>query len=594
MQKKILKKLCILMAGIISGLLLIAFNAHSALLYKTYLVRQIGGIDILCDPYVVQKHDWILKVFKQKGEISNRDFPAFLALFKKINPHIRNLDIIRPGQHILIPLKKLLPGTMPGQASGLITIPFITSVTVSELLGKHTKGYKVQRGDCISKLIAQGFGTYGSQAYKDGIKLFKQANPWVTDINRIKAGETIKMPEAAIQNESWYSSLFDNSGKLIGGFDKKTKSNTIDPGDFESKNKQDEPQSPLAEAASILEAKLIDKGIYHFPEKNKKDIEFNLSRYPVLEFKDGKRVICAGEECFSESKKEAIKSHWNNIKFATFSAKSSSEQVFDAVLKAIEKDKPKTSFSFSDQGVEVRIRAKWIIDKPSGTGQGMNHLCIFWIDNIDQKIPDTILRYLLQHNIIIKELLRGNIEIEQTSEKEKTYDYDENMITIGSTDHKLFVKDFLTLIGYNYTPNVHITFPYAGVQVKAVSNLISIDTGNPLLVDYGELYGDSVGAIKKAGFDIVQIFKEDSVNLVMEKILNAIGAEYQKHPLFSAVERPGQQNVDLIIDGILINTKTGKKVFFPKSDLDNELVQFFKDMQIKLVMSKKDRGQQYD
>jgi len=585
MQKKMLKKLRTLMAGIISGLLLISFNAHGALLYKTYLVRQIGGIDILCDPYVVQKHDWILKVFKQKGEISHKDFPTFLEIFKKINPHVKNLDIIRPNQHILIPLRKLLPGTMPGQASGIITIPFVTIMSVSELLGKHTAGYKVQKGDCVSKLISQGFGIYGSQAYKDGIKLFKQLNPGITDINRIKAGTTIKMPDASIQNESWYTSMFDNSGKLIANFDKKPTSDAIDPGAFESEDKQKEPKSPMAEAASVLEAKLIDKGIYHFPRKNKKDIELNLSRYPVFEFKGGERVICAGEEGFSETTKNVIKSHWNNMKFAAFPAKSSSEQVFDALLEIIKKDKPKgTSFSFSDQGVKVLIRAKWIIEKPSGTGQGMNHLCAFWIDNIDQKIPDTILRYLLQHNVIIKELLRGNIRIEQPSEKEdRAYDYNEDIVTISSSDQKTFVKDFLAAIGYNYTPNVHITFPYAGVQVKAVSNLISVDNGRPLLVDFGELYGDSAGAIKKAGFDIIQIFKEESVNLVMEKIMNAIDLKYQTHPRFNAVQRPGRQNVDLIVDGILIDRKADKKIFFLDFDLDHELVQFFKDMQIKLV-----------
>ncbi|MCD6184599.1 MAG: hypothetical protein J7K84_02225 [Deltaproteobacteria bacterium] len=580
-----MKKFCTLTAGIISGLLLISFNAHSALLYKTYLVRQIGGIDILCDPYVVQKHDWILKVFKQKGEISNKDFPTFLRIFKKINPNVKNLDIIRPGQHILIPLRKLLPGTMPGQASGIITIPFVSIMSIAELLGKHTTEYKVQKGDCVSKLIAQGFGIYGSQAYKDGIKLFKQINQGITDINSIKAGQTIKMPEASIQNESWYASMFDNSGKLIEDFNKKPNSDAINLSAFESEEKQNEPKSPLAEAASILEAKLINKGIYHFPRKDKKDIELNLSRYPVFEFKGGEKVICAGEEGFSEFKKEVIKSHWNNMKFAAFSVESSSEQVFDAVLAVIGKDNLKTSFSFSDRGVKVLIRAKWIIDKPSGTGQGINHLCIFWIDNIDQRIPDTILRYLLQHNIIIKELFRGNVEVEQLTEKENRYDYDENIVTISSTDQKIFVKDFLTAIGYNYTPNVHITFPYAGVQVKAVSNLISVDSGRPLLVDYGDLYGDSVGAIKKAGFDIVQIFKEDSVNLVMEKILHAINIKYQKHPRFNAAQRPGQQNVNLIVNGILINIKMDKKIFFPDSDLDHELVQFFKDMQIKLVLT---------
>jgi len=593
MQKRRLRRLCCLTAGIISGCLLISFYAYGALLYKTYLVRQVSGIDMLCDPYVVQKDDWILKVFKQKGEISHRDFPEFLSIFKRINPHINNLDIIRPGQHILIPLRKLLPGAMPGQASGIITIPFVTIMSVSELLARHTTGYKVKKGDCVSKLITQRFGVYGSQSYKDGLKLFKRVNPELSDINRIIAGQTIKIPKASVQNESWYASMFDNSKEFIADSDKKPKSdtsNTIALSTFESKESNDEPKSPLAEAASILEAKFINKGIYHFPRKDKKDIELNLSRFPVLELNDGQRVICAGERGFSESQKELIKSHWKNLKFAAVPAEATSEQVFDAVLEVIKKNNSKTALSFSDQGVKVIIRAKWIIDKPSGPngpnqvpGQGMNRVCIFWIDSIDQKVPDSILQYLFQHNIIVKELFRGNKEIEHPPE-DRLSEYGENIITLSVADHKSFVSDLLAALDYKYIPNVHITFPYAGVQVKTISNFISTNSGHPLLVDYGDFYGDSVDAIKKSGFDIVQIFKNDPIDAVSEKILKAVGIAYKKNPMFHAAQKPGPHNIDLIISGFLINTETDEKVLLAGHSLDNQLVQFFKNKKIKLII----------
>jgi len=60
-------------------------------------------------------------------------------------------------------------------------------------------------------------------------------------------------------------------------------------------------------------------------------------------------------------------------------------------------------------------------------------------------------------------------------------------------------------MGYNYAQNVAITFPYAGIQIKALSNLVSTGDGKSLLVDFGDLYGDAIIAIKKTGLDIIQI-----------------------------------------------------------------------------------------
>ena len=133
-------------------------SADSALLYKSYVVRCDKGRDILCDPYVVQKGDWVIKLFKQKGEISHKDFPEFLAIFKRINPHIRNIDMIRPGQHILIPLKKLKKDSLPGQSSGVVTIPFVTISNLPDFIKPLSTEHIVQKGDFISRLISRGYG----------------------------------------------------------------------------------------------------------------------------------------------------------------------------------------------------------------------------------------------------------------------------------------------------------------------------------------------------------------------------------------------------------------------------------------------------
>ncbi len=93
----------ILLAFLIGSFLIGPVPADGAFLYKSYTIRYDRGWDILCDPYVVQKNDWVIKLFKQKGEIAHKDFPEFLRIFKRINPHIRDINRIRPGQHIMIP-----------------------------------------------------------------------------------------------------------------------------------------------------------------------------------------------------------------------------------------------------------------------------------------------------------------------------------------------------------------------------------------------------------------------------------------------------------------------------------------------------------
>jgi hypothetical protein len=98
--------------------------------------------------------------------------------------------MIRPGQTIDIPLRKLEHGTLPGQASGVVTIPFVTLGQGEEVLHQHAQEYQVRWGDTVSQLVAATYGRYGSRSYEEGVKLFQAANPQVTDLDRIYAGQS--------------------------------------------------------------------------------------------------------------------------------------------------------------------------------------------------------------------------------------------------------------------------------------------------------------------------------------------------------------------------------------------------------------------
>ncbi len=575
------------------------YSADSALLYKSYVVRCDKGSDILCDPYVVQKGDWVFKLFRQKGEISHKDFPEFLAIFKRINLHIRNIDLIRPGQHIFIPLKKLKKDSLPGQSSGIVTIPFVTISNLPDIIKPLSTEYIVQKGDYISKLIARGYGSYKTKSYKQGIVLFRLINPNVVDLDRIYPGQKLYIPSPSLRDKPWYKSLFGSSGNIIVKADPNSP-DTKAPKPFIATDKRNNTPSCFAKIASILDAKLLNKGIYFFPMQGKNDYKLDLSSFPVIELKDKTKILLPlftnidNDKKIKEPELNAIKSYWNNVKIVSIANKASTEQALDAVMKSFENKAFKNKISFSDQGIKVEVHGKWIIEQPYFAGEEASSLCITPVNNPDERTPDSIVRYLEQHNIIIKDFLKdftkdskGTKQKSKKAQNKNTAEdaspLKDDAIAIDFSDHKTLVNKLLTTMNYNYTQNVAITFPYAGIQIKALSNLISSSNGKLLLVDFGDLYGDAIIAIKKTGLDIIQIKEKDSAYKVIEKIFDALEISYTKDPTFLAAKRPDTYNTSLTIPGYLISNKKQNKILLATTSINDDIAQFLTNQDIKVI-----------
>jgi len=571
---------------VISACMIFPRSAYNAILYKSYTIRYDRGWDILCDPYVVKKNDWLYKLFRQKGEISHRDFPEFLRIFKRINQHIHNIDRIRAGQHIIIPLKKLKQSSMPGQSSGVVTIPFVTIPNLPETFKTYSAEYTVQKGDCLSILISTRFGPYGAEPYKQGIKLFKLINPDIKDLNRIYAGQDILIPDPAIQKQPWYQSLFDRlaNNQNLTDFDRtiKTYKKTLMLPVSEDREKK--PSFPLSKVAYALDAKLSTKGFYYFPRQGQEDFRIDISRIPLIELKNGTRILFPMDNKNQDPELDRVKSFWKDVYIVRIAPNDSEKHVFDAVFERLGKGVLKNRLSFFDQGIKVEVRGEWIFDKIAENGKSVRHFCISLIDNPRERTPESILRYLDQNNIVLKEILTGKNTAGQKSNSLNSNKSAADVSTIDSSDQKTFANDLITAIGYTYSPNVSITFPYSGVQVKTISNLVTGSDGNPFLVDFGNLYGDAVSAIEKTGFTVIQIKGDDNYPVIIQKILGAMDVSYTNNPTFLAAKRPAIHNTVLTIPGFLVTGDRKPGILLSFSILDNGIIQFLTNQGVKVSL----------
>ena len=215
------------------------FNAARAMTYRRFSLYKEGGVEVLCDTYTVAPGDFVLEIMRLKGQIAYREFREFMAIFRRLNPHVTELSRIYPGQTIVVPLKKAPVGTFSADAKGFVTLPFASVSGAGEPSQppprEAARAVKVRRGDSVSSMIAGRFGPVGSEGYRKGVDRFRELNPSVTDLNFIYAGEVVFFPEGEEQAAGSDAGLDASEPAIEGPDEGEGATATVKPGDTVAK-----------------------------------------------------------------------------------------------------------------------------------------------------------------------------------------------------------------------------------------------------------------------------------------------------------------------------------------------------------------------
>ncbi len=277
--------------------------------YKRYSIYKYKNKDVLCEPYTVRKNDWLYKIFRKKGEISEKDFPKFLVIFKKINPQISNIDAIEAGINILIPLKQIKKQDYDQSTPGTVDVPVIEFSTTPEDLNldPFIKDHTIEKGETISNLLDKDFLKKGGRISEEGLKAFQLANPNIKNINIVYEGAQIYLPDPSIKSQPWFRSLL---GK------KKPAEKTPSPHpDMRQTKIQDHELAQLKKYASLIGGTLFNHGQMYFPGNNgNKGKTLDLSTTPVIEAKDGSKILILSGNTINRDLLEHIQAHWKNLR----------------------------------------------------------------------------------------------------------------------------------------------------------------------------------------------------------------------------------------------------------------------------------------
>jgi hypothetical protein len=177
-------------------------------------------------------------------------------------------------------------------------------------------------------------------------------------------------------------------------------------------------------------------------------------------------------------------------------------------------------------------------------------------------------RYLEQNGIVLKEILPGKSDGEPLASTESQRHAIKNVLALAPDSQKDFVRVLAHSLGFSFAPNVSISFPYAGIQVTAYANLLSAGQGREILVDFGDLYGDAVEAIRNSGQHLVQLSTEEDYTAIVYKLFEALGLNYVDNPTFLAARRPAEFNTAVTVPGILFSKTENQQVLLSAANLN--------------------------
>ncbi len=586
--------------------------ASAAFYEKDYEVRSFMGKDVLCDPYVVQEDDYVIKILKQRGDIAHKDFPKFLEIFKHINPDVGDIDRVYPLQKILIPLRILPPGTLEGQESGKVSIPVITITNLPRALKSNSEVYRVRYGDWVSRLIAERFGKYGTEPYEKGLELFRKLNPDIEDLDKIRAGSEIRLPDPDIQNRPWYGDLFEDREdteqpgekmieQLLAGHNQGMKDASRDAGVKESQKDEKEEKKDRKSAASpppvqwfkdisvfetaaeIVDAEIIDKGYYFFPQKQGRDFRLELSRSPVIELDNGKKLLFTRRNALSPGEQMIVQDYWKDLDVVFVQGDPELLTVLEKLINAIDPRGYEKRADIDDSGVSIAVRGRFIYNSIKEDSR----VCLNIVSESDMRTPPAVSDYVARHDIELREWVEKDDKSGWILREPRRNISDRNLPAAEAGSPEKLVEAVGEMLGLRYHDNVEISFPYGGFQVKASVAMLSGEDQAEILVDYGSLKGDAVAAIEESGFRVLQIEGGQDVETLLDSLTGILPVDSEKDPIFWTADRPRIYNTSVQIPGRLVSSseKNGEGgLLVTRASLADALVDYLhEDAGVKVI-----------
>ena len=537
-------------------------DTFSISLVQQATVKKTRGKEVVYERYQVKKGDYIWKIMRGRGLLKKPDFTELYEELKKLNPALTNLDLIHPGQTILIPLNIVTAkASEKGKALDQETARELIDLDEADL-----ENYVVKPGDSLTKIIKNKFDLPANFVYEDYLKLVQKFNPALTNPDLIFPNQIIRLP------------IYSPEMVRMPIKAPPEKAAPRKPRPAKTKDSAEilALKQGLRDIFNQIGEEWVDGGEQFIPLKSGGQVNLKADSFPVLNLNTGRRIIVDIRNKLPEDIARLIEADWEEYRIVHLAHDDSLKAAVGEILDVCDYHTVvKSGDYFKITGdVGITIAGDWAIIPQKREGAIPDRvIAVAFIDSPGEQTPRMVKAYLARLGIIAIEYpdLLGSHSAKETVPVLEEITSEENV------DFPLTTL-LLDLAGQPFSRSLELPLyrgEKSGFNVIIKADIFFNRKGQDCIIDFTGLSPHIVSLLTKHRIRVLTLSRERVARRITARVLDFLGIPFtSKDHRFPVAARPETKNIMLSFSGVGFADHAGKMILATDKKISEELIFF--------------------
>jgi len=536
-------------------------------------IVEVADKKVLAETYTVTKNDHVWQLLRERDLLSKHNLSEVLATLKELNRSLTNLDMIYPGQKIVIPLVITPLDGEPRVAEETIESPLEASrevaVSPEEIKDLDLENYTIKPDDALIRVINSRYDI-SEKELSDYLLLVKRLNPSIEDLNIVHPGQSVKLPVWSPQTVK------------VPILTPPPSSPPSSPGEKAQKPELAVLGQQLGEIFTQMGEEWIQTGDHFIPLQSGGHMNLKTESYPILNLVNGYKVIVDLHNELPENMARLIESNWETYRIIHLSKDDDLGMAFYRILSVCPYAKVYTLGEPLELGgdIPLRITGDWIIKPiPEPTDKNEKVAVITLLDEQTPKTPRTIKDYLGGLGIEVIDYPSGADDRPSSGGRTEILSPGENISSL--------VEIILRKTGQSFSRDVEIPIVKGGdtdFNLIIRADFFLKVRGKDAIVDLEGIGPDMIALLEEHQLKVLSLAGEEDPSSILRNTLEFLGIplDSRAHD-FMAAERGEQKDIRLTIRGIVFQDEEGQNILATHLNIPEEIALFLSQRGYQLL-----------
>lgn len=532
-------------------------------------ILEVSGRRVLTETHTVEEGEWVWQIFRERNLLEKRNLAELLALLKKLNPSLTDLDQVHPGQRILVPLT-LAPAA---GTDAVASLPRAEPVALEDLNDLDLEQYTIRPGDNLVKIINQRYESPDAVFYAKYLNAVRRLNPSLGDPDVIYPGQKIRLP---VFSPELVRMPIEPAREAASSPPEDMPELSLEPPPESAVQIRPVEESPnplrdrLGQLFHLLGEEWIQRGQHFIPLQGKGEVNLRADVYPMINLSNGRKVIVDFQNGIPGRMATLLEDTWEHYRIVHL-------EKGDGLPSALARILPECGLgTLHSRGeafhlggeIPVRLTADWILQK-DGTGAQQDEIVIITL--LDERTPPTpgpVRDYLARRGVRV-------VDYPPLKAVEPPLPPARSALNPGP-DIRGLVETLLDLNGFDYLRNVEIPVYEKGHEdfnlfVKA--DYLLEKNGEKYLLDLSGVGSDLMPLMRERDLSYLSLAGQTDPLEVVRRTLEFLNVDYSPAPMdVMATKRDGYQNIRFRIQGLGFKDRAGRRLLATPIRLPDELL----------------------